>query len=474
MKKILNLCAMFCATMLMVSCDPTDNPNGPNNPNNPNEPGNTPVIELENNGQISLDYKGGEVSVAYTIQNPAEGGELKVAVPEGNDWITATLDDTKVNFVITENETKDVRSEMIPLEYVYGEESVKAYINIIQEVSTYVAELELTLGECAYYGNMYSMDPNMYNYAVVLYTETQDAVVSLDLFADFVTDDYNVPAGEYVSCEAGDESGFALSIGDYAYLYKVNAAGTDYEYMAYYGMESSAVVTRDGNNVNIEAVLVDEESGDSYLVTFSGELAIFNQTVGSSLEEDFVKTYDAAELELFAGAGFAGTMNDAGVNYWRIEIQTAEWDAGQPIVYIELMTTGDVTVASPDFAGVYEVDPYLYVYEDYNDIQAGTVVPGMVGYYGTWAMEIVEMDGTQAYVQGAPITEGTVEIQLNEDGTYNFILEGVDDNPDVPHNVSVTINNVPLEAYEMQQQQMQLAGAQKNLISNKSKETRKL
>ncbi len=472
MKKIFSFCAMICASAVMImSCDPTTKPDQNDPSDDPAVDSTKTVIVLENGGQVFVEYLGGDIELPYTIKNPVEGGELIVSVPEGNTWITAKVEDAKILFTVAKNEDGEVRNEMVPFLYKFGEDSVKAYANIIQEASPFVGELVAVEGDLTYYGNLYSYDPSMLDYAVGLYTE-DDIYIALDLFTSVKEEGYALPEGKYISCESGQEYGFALSVGDYSYFYKINAAGDNYEWYVMVGMGSEVVVTRKDNITTIEGVLVDAATGDMYTLSFSGELPVYDQSKGSSLTEDLNKTYDAKEYGLFASATFYGLPTpSATVNYWRIEVNPEVQEAGKPIAFIEMLTPLDIAPTAPDsinFEGVYEVDPDVY-----NNILVNTALPGSVGFYGTWIVEITRLEGKEIYVTGAPLATGTVTIERNADSTYNFILKGVDDDTIVPHNIDVTISNVPLDNVLDATQQAMPASVQTMPIANKRKEARR-
>ncbi len=468
MKKIMSFCAILCATVALISsCNPTQKPEQ-------EEPANLPVIELANGGQASIGYEGGEIEMAYTIQNPVEGGAITVSVPEGNDWITAKVETGKIIFTVAQNEGSEARSEMIPVEYKYGEESVKAYANIIQEFIDAVLRIEAEAGNCTYYSNAYSADPNLMNYTLGLSAADGYIGMSLDLYAPEDTEDHNVPAGMYTAYEAGKEEGYALSVGEqsYSYFYKINDSYTDYEIYTYPGLGSYVEVSRDGDIVTVEALFVDGATGENYLITYSGELSVSNGLINSQLTEDLDVTYDAAEDGLVAYMNYYGpATEDFSAGYWALSIEGVEWAKGQPIIRSEFLTLPEVTPAEEVDAllGTYIIDP-----EVYTNVAPGTALPGSYSYTGTWFLEITEMDGTSAYVSGAPFSEGAITIESDGDGTYTFILSGKDDNYEEYHTMDIVVYNVPIQVADATQQSVQAASfSGKTIVSEKGKKARK-
>ncbi len=425
MKKLFIFCAMIATVSLsLVSCDQLrDNP----------------VVEVADGGQIIFPFEGGEGSLAYTIMNPVEGGVLSVEIPEGNTWIEATLSDTCVVFSVASSKKAENRSETITLNYVYGESSTKAYINLIQQSAEFDYVIDAEVGNCTWFSNMDSNDPSLYNYSLVLRTN-DGAIASLDLFAPEDTEDMLPPAGTYISHEYGDEEGYTLCVGydSYSYVYKVNE-DMSYEYDIVAAMGSEIEIVRDGDLFTVVAFVVAEETGMRFLIRYEGELTADNGFIQSTLTEDVNETIDAADMGLIARAMYYDN-SDMGMdsNSWTIYIMNEDYVIGNPVIFLELCTGTDAV--SPEFlGGTYTAD------EDYYDNRTpGTFLPGSLGYSGVWYTVVSDISdiGGVYYGTEAPIVNGYVTLEMNDDYSFNIVVDGDDDNYEDTHHIHVEINNV--------------------------------
>ncbi len=419
MRKLINICAVVCALVVSLSSCDTDM-------------GSVPSVILENDGLLSVPFETSEVSVIYAIDNPVSGAVLTVEIPESNSWLTATVTETTINFTIEENKEKDSRSEMMTVRYTYGKKSVKNYITVVQSSSEYEQVFEADFGGCIWYGNVYSTDPTLTKYNVML--ETEDGIITcLDLNAPVATEDMLPPAGEYTGYEYRLEEGYSVSTGPYSttYICQYNAGGA-YDYIAISALESHVSISRDGDVFTVKASIVDDRTGKKYLVRYTGGMEVDNGLVESTLTADVDKTYDAAALGLVAEYGVYDTGSSS--NYWIIYIMAEELAVGQPVVYLELVT--DSAVMTPEsLAGTYNAGGEDWI--------PGTFIPGTSGYDGTWYLEVSNVVNNQAYAEvQAPITAGTVDVVANGDGTLNITIEGVDDHDTEPHKVKITLESV--------------------------------
>ncbi len=442
--------SLLIAAFMAFSCTPTSQPDTPDNPgdteepNNPGGPDNpedslddqaVPVIELADGGQISFTFEGGEATLGYTVKNPVEGGVVTVSVPEKNTWLTATVLDTCISLAVTENNNDEARNEMLAVVYTYGDEFVKSYINIIQDEAEYDYVIDASNAVCTWYGNP-ERKPEMTNYNIILKT-ADGVIVSLDLLAPEKTEDMLAPVGEYNAVEFGSEEGLALSIGGeaYSYLYKVTP-DFEYEYDVTIDLGSVVNVSREDNTFTIKASLIAYETGQTFLIRYTGEMEADNGFVNSSLKEDFSKTYNAAELGVYAEAV---SYSQAGVDvrYWVVYIGPDEYKIGDPGVFMEFFTTADATTTDK-LGGIYTADPDYEV-----NMTPNTFIPGSVGYSGTWFTEVGLITDITAYAgPEAPIMAGTIELKLRPNLTYDLTIDGYDDNYESPKRVQVKITNI--------------------------------
>lgn len=92
-----------------------------------------PVFSSTTEGDIRAAAEGGEYSLTYSIENPAENGE--VAATADVDWIDSWNYDTdgKVSFNVKANETEEERPAVITVTYSYSGGSPQSFtVNVIQ------------------------------------------------------------------------------------------------------------------------------------------------------------------------------------------------------------------------------------------------------------------------------------------------------------------------------------------------------
>ena len=77
-----------------------------------------PVFTITTEGNISVPAGGGDFSINYTVDNPAEDG--KVGYDTDADWIDAvsTAEDGIVSFTVLPNPVTEIRETEIILTYV--------------------------------------------------------------------------------------------------------------------------------------------------------------------------------------------------------------------------------------------------------------------------------------------------------------------------------------------------------------------
>lgn len=92
-----------------------------------------PVFSSTTEGDIRAAAEGGEYSLTYSIENPAENGE--VAATADVDWIDSWNYDTdgKVSFNVRANETEEDRPAVITVTYSYSGGSPQSFtVNVLQ------------------------------------------------------------------------------------------------------------------------------------------------------------------------------------------------------------------------------------------------------------------------------------------------------------------------------------------------------
>ena len=93
------------------------------------------VINISDSSFVALP-EGGELAIAYTIENPVDGGTL--TADPADDWMgEAKVSDTAVVFKVEPNEGEQARETTVTLTYVFGDDrNVTAEVIVSQEVKT--------------------------------------------------------------------------------------------------------------------------------------------------------------------------------------------------------------------------------------------------------------------------------------------------------------------------------------------------
>lgn len=99
-----------------------------------------PAIQIET--VVLAESEGGEVSLDYTIKNPAEGKNLTAT--ETSDWLSVTVAEGKVTFNIDENKVEEERTATVTLAYE-GAESVVVTVTQAAMVAAGVVEKEVVI-----------------------------------------------------------------------------------------------------------------------------------------------------------------------------------------------------------------------------------------------------------------------------------------------------------------------------------------
>ena len=120
MKRFFFLLAAFAAAAALTGC------------NGNIEPAPDPVINISDSTFTALP-EGGELTIAYTIQNPVEGGNL--TADPADDWMgEAKVSDTAVVFNVEPNEGEQARETTVTLTYVFGDDrNVTAEVIVSQD-----------------------------------------------------------------------------------------------------------------------------------------------------------------------------------------------------------------------------------------------------------------------------------------------------------------------------------------------------
>ena len=133
MKKLLLALAACC---VMFACDKKEKEP---------EPAETPELTLTSESEVNVGADGDEVTITYTLANPAEGGEISASAAEGGDWCDGFNCDTdgQVTFTVAANEG-DARETVVTVTYTYGEGEHKDITVTVKQVALGDPLFELT------------------------------------------------------------------------------------------------------------------------------------------------------------------------------------------------------------------------------------------------------------------------------------------------------------------------------------------
>ena len=401
MKKILILMAMAIG---VVACD-TDKPT----PIAPDP--NAPVLTLTSEGSVWFEAEGGEGVINYTLENPAKDVELKAS--SSVEWITdITVGDSITYLVAANDDEEDRRGKII---VAYGEESFS--VSIMQHAKL-DADVQFTgkyLDGSFYFDKVEGTDAYSYN----LIISDKGMNQSGNLYADasyYLFDLYAatpaengvaiIPNGEY---SLGIEKRAGIVNNGYSYLTKTTSSGTTKLHYT----ELRLVVSDN----KIEAFITLENDEVHYL-KYEGSLAIdpykAENTDGySTLRRDY---YFDINDGLFVGA-YVGNM------YY------SSADTCQVYLFEELdLETGE------EFGDEFQLD--LQLPRGSKDI-CGTYTPGTTaGHFLIGTME--DLGGgqymqtntwymTAGYLDFAPLVDGTITVEKDENDLYTFTIDCVDD-----------------------------------------------
>lgn len=418
MKKFFALFAM-CA-LAMVACEePAPEPTPEPTP----DPAKDPVLNV---GVTSLeaDYAGEELTIPYTIENPAEG--VSLAADCEADWVkNVTVGNAAVTFTVLPNEVEEVRSTTVVLTYGSLTKSVAV------EQAAHPAEqpqpepdVEFTAAYLngTYYGNSNSTG---YNYYIMLSdvglpNENQVYLNSRNYFIDLysATAVGNGPEVVAQGVYEFDEtsSGAAGTIGA-EYTYLIIANDSDIESMT---ICTAGTVTVTENR--IEALLT-LSNGEVHRVVYEGSLEMGYPTV----EEEPISSL-TGDLAISVTDGFITAEN-----YGDIEGIGADWGYMSMIESVDLdteMMSGhifllELLLNDGSFVGDYVS---LNSAEDY----AGSFIPGdyeaydgEIEPYYCWYLYADAEEG--GFTQMAPIIDGEIKIVDNGDETMTVTFDVVDD-----------------------------------------------
>lgn len=404
MKKILFLLAMLLG---VVACD-TEKPTTEPMP----EP--TPdaevVLTLTSEDSLWFEAEGGTGEITYTLENAKSGIELEAV--GSVDWIEVEKGDV-ITYVVAANESEEQRRGTITVSYDTESFSVSimqranidvdvmfeaktlngsSYLDMIEGAEGYSYNLMVSDKGLNQSGNMYD-DASYYLFDLYAATPATDGVAV-------------IPAGEYT---LGAEKKAGVIDNGYSYLVRTTSEGaTTVRYS-----EVRLVVGEE----SLEA-FITLENDEVHYIHYEGSLAIdfykADSNEGfSTLRRDY---YFDINDGLFVGA-YVGNM------YY------ADYDTCQVYLFEELdLETGE------EFGDEFQLD--LQLPRGSKDI-CGTYTPGTTaGHFLIGVME--DLGGgqylqtntwymTAGYLDFAPLVDGKIVVDKDENDVYTFTIDCVDD-----------------------------------------------
>lgn len=265
-----------------------------------------------------------------------------------------------------------------------------------------------------YYGEMYT--PGWGNYWFFLTDNGFDeygweypnsTYYRIDLYAPLVEDLSNiqVPVGTYTLDPDDTYAVGTFSVG-YSCYWQSDAEGNQkFEPIPF--DSGTLEVTEEG--MTLEVVI----AGETHYVTFEGTYNLTDESPStmSTLTEDLEVDMAGCTIEIEEWGDYWG----CGYCNWYIKMYPNVANGNRGYFQFDLISAY-VDAASGylgTYTGSFNFEPSTYI-TGFND-------GGQAG--GSWYFE---EDGTNVYNQ-APLSQGTLEITLNEDGTHTFELEAYDD-----------------------------------------------
>lgn len=134
MKKLLLALAACC---FLFACD--------KNEKQPEEPTEAPELTLTSESEVNVSAEGGEVTITYTLANPAENGGISAQAEDGAEWCDGFNCDTdgQVTFTVAANDG-DAREAVVTVTYSYGEGEHKDIQVTVKQVALGEPLFELT------------------------------------------------------------------------------------------------------------------------------------------------------------------------------------------------------------------------------------------------------------------------------------------------------------------------------------------
>lgn len=89
-----------------------------------------PVLTLTSDSEIAAEATGGDFEITFTLENPAEDGELKA---EADSWITTTVNASSIAVKVAANESEEAREGNVTVTYTWSGEPQSFTVKVTQK-----------------------------------------------------------------------------------------------------------------------------------------------------------------------------------------------------------------------------------------------------------------------------------------------------------------------------------------------------
>lgn len=398
-KKLLNAALLLTAiAAIVVSCNPATKQV-------------PPVFTIEDT-TVSVDVLGGDFTINYTVENPVKGAEVKAASSE--KWLSIqSCTDGAVAFTVSTNESAESRSATVTVEYVYGDKSLTATVEVVQAADIYDWKTKLNYTEVYYFSTL--VEPEYESYQLFMYSNWTSAgkpgpgcmVYATIIHSTVPCEDDNVilPDGTY-NLGDGPNALFA----DYTVTQKLSDDGSVYDFDR--KVTAATLTVKNENGVtNITGEFTDE-TGEKHWFKYSGQPKIFDKRYESTLKEDVNVDFTGSTLTAY----YWGNLESSGASDWIIDVSSDKQG-------LQIDIFGD---PSADFAGGLPAGNY-HPWNEAEGYVAGIFDTGynMMGYLGGSWFYTTDNEGNPVDPK-APLMDGSVKIEKNGE-KYTITVDATDD-----------------------------------------------
>ena len=393
---------MFALALFAVGC-------GGDEPT-PDTPVKEAELELLSESSLWFEAEGGMGEISYSLENESKGVELTAT--SSVEWIAEFAIGESITYVVAENPTEEERRGVITVAYGSKEftVSVMQRANLDVDVNFSAKSLDGSI----YFGKVEGSDAYSYNLVISANGMNQSGNL-LDNASYYLFDLYaaqpevdgvaTIPAGEYT---LGIEKRAGIINDGYSKLVETTSEGTKTTRYS----EVRFVVSE----AMIEAYIT-LENGEVHYLRYEGDLSINfyeEEKEGfSTLRRDY---YFDINDGLFVGA-YLGNYYDANADtcsvylFEHLDLETGE-EAGD-----EFQLDLQLPRGGTDICGTYtpgtSAGHFLIGYME--DMGGGQYMQT-----NTWYM-------TAGYADFAPLVDGTIKVEKDENDVYTFSIDCIDD-----------------------------------------------